>query len=394
MRFARMRTTRAGTLPGKAVLVGLLLGLAIAAGCWVVPSDSRGPRVRPTGEPAIRVMLLNNVESAQIETDSAPFTLSGLSVTTRRDLVSQSGVVRVNGKPYRGTLRITPEDNGRFDVINIVGVEDYLMGVVTKESPASWPIESLKSQAVTARTYALKSAQDRRGSNFDVWDSTRSQVYGGIDGETDAARRAVDETQGMVLAHGPAGNEKIFNAYFSSTCGGITASAADVFPEDNIPPLRERSADGCTASPRYTWTLTMTNAEAVARLKGWLAKEKSSLAAVASSMNAIRSIEPASANSLGRPTRYTIVDDRGRSMVMSSEDVRMALGFNATAKEKPSSGFFTAQVTAQSITLSGRGFGHGVGMCQYCTQGWAKSGQNYRQILSRSFPGAILVRAY
>lgn len=121
---------------------------------------------------------------------------------------------------YRGSLKVSSNLQGRLDVINVVNLEDYLFGVVTKESHSDWPMETLKAQAVASRSYALFKIQSRANQSFDVYDSTTSQVYGGFSGETSQALEAVLATAGQVATY----NGKVIEALFYANSGGYTES--------------------------------------------------------------------------------------------------------------------------------------------------------------------------
>jgi stage II sporulation protein D len=123
---------------------------------------------------------------------------------------------------YRGTLEVAVSAT-KLNAINVVGLEDYLAGVVPREMPAAWPAEALKAQAVAARSYAL--ARRVRGKTFDLYADTRSQVYGGISAEDARATAAIKATVGQVLLH----EGKLVDALFHSTSGGRTVSAAEAF---------------------------------------------------------------------------------------------------------------------------------------------------------------------
>jgi stage II sporulation protein D len=127
-----------------------------------------------------------------------------------------SPTVRVAGKgTYRGSLEVRPSGAG-LEAINVVEIEDYVRGVVAKESPASWPIEALKAQAVAARSYGLSSGV--RGGTFSLYDDTRSQAYGGVGAETAKTDQAVSATHLQVVLY----NGKVAQTFFFSTSGGHT----------------------------------------------------------------------------------------------------------------------------------------------------------------------------
>jgi stage II sporulation protein D len=381
------RRNGTGRLPGRWIAMGAVVGAVVMAGCMVMPGKGRS-----TDGPVLRVLIHNDIDRIQISVDGKATDYHAVAQPV--ELRSDTGTpITVGDKRFRGTVRLVPQANQTFDVVNNVGVEDYLMGVVTREMPAGWPIEALKAQAVAARTYALFNARIRMnsGRHFDLFADVRSQVYGGLEGETEPARRAVAETVGVVVAWGKAGDERIFETYFSSTCGGTTASAADIFPEDDIPPLRERTSDGCTSSPRYRWEMLERKDEFTRRIVGWGRREKHAIAF----MGLLKQIQVAGRNKLGRPTRYLLTDMSGRSFPLGAEQTRFALGFEMPLAKKPPSSSFEPVDAGDSIRLAdGRGFGHGVGLCQYCCNGWARQGKTFRTLLDQSYPGTVLVKAY
>jgi stage II sporulation protein D len=150
----------------------------------------------------------------------------------------KSAPVRFNDKPYRGRIEVFANRRGSLTVVNVIGLEDYVKGVVPNE--LSFPaLEALKAQAIAARTYALKNRDQFASEGFDLLPTTRSQVYGGLTTETTLTTRAVDETRGVVATH----HGQPINALYTSTCGGRTEDAENIF-NDAVPYLRARE---CTA---------------------------------------------------------------------------------------------------------------------------------------------------
>lgn len=145
--------------------------------------------------------------------------------------------VRLNDKPYRGRLEVFANAQGALTVVNVIGLEDYVRGVVPNElSPGGYPaIEALKAQAVAARTYALKNRGQFANDGFDLLPTTRSQVYGGLSTEHPLSTRAVEETRGVVATY----RGEPINALYTSTCGGRTEDAENIFNEA-MPYLRGR----------------------------------------------------------------------------------------------------------------------------------------------------------
>ena len=153
--------------------------------------------------------------------------------------------VRYNERPYRGRIEVFTNLRGNLTVVNELGLEDYVKGVVANElSPGGYPaIEALKAQAIAARTYALKNRGQFMSQGFDILPTTRSQVYRGLTSENALSSRAVDETRGLIATY----NGEPINALYTSTCGGRTEDSENIF-NDAIPYLRARecAAEGVT----------------------------------------------------------------------------------------------------------------------------------------------------
>ncbi len=168
--------------------------------------------------------------------------------------------VRFNNRPYRGRIEVFANTRGLLTVVNVVGLEDYVRGVVANElSPGGYPsIEALKAQAIAARTYALYNRGQFKSQGFDILPTTRSQVYRGLASEHPLSTRAVDETRGIVATH----NGEAINALYTSTCGGRTEDAANIFNQP-LPYLRghECGTEGAGVGTSFTITTAREPAE-------------------------------------------------------------------------------------------------------------------------------------
>jgi stage II sporulation protein D len=138
--------------------------------------------------------------------------------------------LRVNGRSYRGYLEIRVYPTGEIRAINILHSEDYLKGVVPLEmGPEVWPeMEALKAQAVAARSYIIKNMGQFSEEGFDLCDTPRCQVYGGQSGEHPLSTQAVDATIGQIAVY----DGLPINAFYTSTCGGMTEDAINIFPSE------------------------------------------------------------------------------------------------------------------------------------------------------------------
>lgn len=159
--------------------------------------------------------------------------------------------VRFNDKPYRGRIEVFANTRGLLTVVNVIGLEDYVRGVVANElSPGGYPaLEALKAQAIAARTYALHNRGQFASQGFDLLPTTRSQVYRGLASEHPLSTRAVDETRGMIATY----DGEPINALYTSTCGGRTEDSENIFNQA-VPYLRGRecAVEGRTAFAPFT----------------------------------------------------------------------------------------------------------------------------------------------
>jgi stage II sporulation protein D len=139
-----------------------------------------------------------------------------------------AGVLSLNGRAYRGSLRVL-KVGSKVRVVNAVDLDLYLRGVVPSEMPKDWAPEALKAQAVAARSYALSHLHP--GNGYDLFPDTRDQVYLGIPHEAPTTTAAVNATAGQVVLY----KGKVASTYFFSTSGGRTASSQDLYPD--APPI-------------------------------------------------------------------------------------------------------------------------------------------------------------
>jgi stage II sporulation protein D len=325
----------------------------------------------------------------------------GSLVLPRGELTLQPdhvGGIAIAGKAYRGRFRFVPDPSYstpmRFDVINDVDVDGYLMSVITGEMPRTFADEAYKAQAIVARTYALYEARTTGvGQDFDLFDDTRSQVYAGLAAETDRSREAVAQTAGIVVAAGPPGRERIFKAYFSACCGGIGQSAADAFGD---PPSRElieqRVGSLCNESPRFNWApIELSKAELTRRIRVWGARRGHAI----KNMAPLANLEILQLNQFGRPVAFVLTDARGNRFRLSGEETRWACNADANGGPTLLSSFFKPINGPDTIRFAdGHGSGHGVGMCQWCAQARAERGMRHEDIVLLSYPGSKLIRAY
>src|SRR6266516_1692557 len=243
-------------------------------------------------------------------------------------LVCQHGAAPLQLKhPYRGSIQIDVPD-GKLRAINLVGLEQYLYGVVPSEMPFTWRPEALKAQAVVARSYALAT---RKTGAFDLYPDTRSQVYLGLEHEKPSTNAAVDATAGKVVLY----EGQVAKTFFFSTSGGRTMSAEDAWGEP-VPYLVSVPDPYDSISPHHDWgPLVFTGAKLakVLKMKGRVVDLQSEL------------------NSSGRIKVLNVIGTKS-TLTVQGADLRR--------KRKLQSTWFTVVVLSltsptQPVTYGGRG---------------------------------------
>jgi stage II sporulation protein D len=300
--------------------------------------------------------------------------------------------VFVAGRPYRGSAELRVADDGRVSAINVVALEDYLLGVVPLEIGPRQPDElaAVEAQAVAARTYAVAQLGGQLDRGFDLFGSVDDQAYGGMAAERDESTRAVRRTAGQILLF----DGRPIRAYYHSTCGGRTAAIEEVMDRPSAPYLRsvpDQRPDGtdyCSASPRYRWSVVWspTDLDAVSR-DGLAAHFRVS----SGELGRIEGLEVVGRTPSGRVKDLSF-RGAGVELVLSRLDIRRALPHEGRILN--STDFQVVERADGLVELQGRGYGHGAGMCQWGAIGRARAGQSYGQILGTYYPGAVLVNAY
>jgi len=269
---------------------------------------------------------------------------------------------------FRGRLVVTAQGD-TLQIVNHVGVEEYLYGVVTRESVASWPAEALKVQAIASRSYALYQAEHRRRFTYDLVADEGSQVYGGMDGESDAARRAVDATRGMVMSY----KGQTILAMFSSNTGWHTGDAGFIFTT-SLPYLKATPDPYSPGEAMGRWTRTFSEGEVRRRLSARLGKPLGRI----SELRAIRQCPS------GRIVRIAVVHEHGSYEMPTRPTIGRAL-------ELPDI-LVGIRHEGDQFVFAGGGFGHGVGLSQWGAKAMAERGYKAPEILSFYYRNAELVQ--
>lgn len=280
----------------------------------------------------------------------------------------KGGYVFINDRVFRGRINLIVKPNGKILVVNELGVEDYLRGILCQEVAPWWPMDALKGQAIIARSYALYQKQFPKAQDFDLTSDIYSQVYGGKSSERWRANRAVDLTRGKILTY--QGN--LFPTYYHATCAGHTEDASKLWDID-LAPLKGVVCPFCLHSPHYKWQVKISLQDISAKLivKGFKIRE-------------INGIEILGYDGSGRITGLEI-KNQGKGFPISVKDFRQALGPNIIRSAN-----FTSRIDSGAVYFEGLGWGHGVGLCQWGMQEMAQKGSKYEQILQYYFPQSKL----
>lgn len=278
----------------------------------------------------------------------------------------------------------------RVDLVASTPIESYLPGVLDGELYGHWPQATFQAQAVAARSYAVAESgywRDRR--HFDLIAGPASQAWTGM-AVSASAREAVESTRGMLLLH----EGRVVPAYYSSCCGGLPASAREGISNRSshaIAPLQARSnpTPCCEEAPVRQWELRFPLSRVQAILAPALAE---------SGVGAVTTVAVSDRTDLGRPLEFEVGDEAGRTHRFSARFFRTLLGRVAAreggARASLKSEAFEPEVQGDELVVQGRGFGHGVGLCQFGAFERGRAGEPWEQITLRYYPSAQLVQGW
>ena len=377
------------------VLVPAVFVLCLAGCCYYTPRATIRPgplpRPGPVAEPSVRVRLtagstaslsssrgltlaagssLQSVgpnQSIQAGLDGGLVVVAGGPETLRTaDTLAVAtggdGFVRVGGRSYRGRLLLFRSANGDLAVVPCE------IGPINART-----LEAAKAQAVAARSFTMTRLGRRKGLGYDLFDSyLRDQEYRGIEGESEFSRQAVSATRGEVLEF----RGEVCVALYHGNCGGVTANGSEPYLKSvpDTPGHRRGRKAYCSASPNSSWQVSCSreSLDAVAgRLSGKVCR--------------VRTVTLETDRQSGRVKYVHFETDHGSSRILGS-DFRAAMDFRSTA--------FTVSIRGRTVSFSGRGWGHGAGMCQDGAVAMAEAGASYVEILRQYYSGVSLNKRY
>ena len=270
----------------------------------------------------------------------------------------------VGNRKVTGRIRLLAR-NGELLAVAVVPLEAYVAAVVSREAAPRFHPEALAALAVAARTYAVAAAAKPRDPAYDVVATVEDQVFDGMDGVAAVFREAADRTRGLVVRY----RGELARTVYHSTCGGRTEDAGSAWGKD-VPYLRAQLCDDCADSPVYRWEYRMSEAEGrrVAKELGVPPGKDLRIAVTGRTPT-------------GRASRVRI-SSRGVSRELQAAEFRKAAGYARVRSLK-----MEIAPVAGEWRITGEGWGHGVGMCQFGANGMARRGAGFREILARYYPG-------
>jgi len=363
----------------------LFLGIVLS---WLIPLPAAEAR------DLIRVLILRDISSVKVaseglslydlksgqpffknrkytsltfERDAGPrVRLRGQNLSAPGFLVEWAGnPLEINGRSYRDHVRVLPGPNRDLWVINVLPLEEYLVGLINFEISSQWPMEAVKAQVIAARTYAFFQRRNRAGEPYDVDSGVSDQVYGGTGKEDARSRRAMEETRGELILH--EGNP-IFSVY-SACCGGKT-EAAEYMWTLGFPYLRSMECAYCLDSPHFLWNYSIDGERLASALGSGMV-----------SGPRVRDLEIEERSPSRRVLRLWIQSENSRRLI-PGKDFRRLLGYD----QLRSTNFILTEKEGV-FQFSGLGWGHGVGFCQWGAKGMADAGADYRTILKSYYLG-------
>lgn len=278
------------------------------------------------------------------------------------------------------------------EAINHVSIEKYLDGLVNGEISAEWSSATIDAQVIAARTYAyyqsLEAKKDRF-KTFDIESSTKDQVYGGSKKEDQRAALSAERTKGLILT--PIGSKKPMKAYYHSTCGGMTELPENVWGSASAGIKRRVKCEYCRSSPSFFWEAKFQDSEMIKKLF----KVARALSRPFPKFDA-REILKVETETLPYSDRVENVKFEMKDLVhhLSVTIPANKLRVGVDPVQLKSTQFKVFNLGSDEIVFRGRGYGHGVGMCQWGAKVMGDKGFKAKSILSQYYPDANLLKAW
>ena len=399
------------------------------------PTKGKETMKGSSGEPVIRVLLSNRSQSFTITSempmavlDSAGHQVQIIKEHQSATISGDGGVVRVNGqsmgatisiqnaqgrygselqtlgKTYRGGITVHVNGSGTMSVVNVLGLEQYVQGVVPEEVVPSWPAPALEAQAVAARTYALHAMKNSQNNVYDIGTTTADQVYGGKSSEFASTNTAVKRTHGMVLTY----QGQPINALFHSDGGGYTEDSVNLWGNDL--PYLKGVVDYSNHEGTTMWNV-ITSRQSIEQKLAAASKSVGYLQKIELSPLTERPMKVQDRGVSGRVKTMKFVGEKG-SVSLTGEQVQSLFGLKSTlfdfyVGQTPPSRIQGSSVKVnhafskanQTVTIHGYGWGHGLGLSQWgaaemASRKEASQSDYYKVILQHYYQGTALTKLY
>lgn len=382
----------------------LLAAMFLAAGCRAPrhapatrPPADVGLRTPTPGEPTIRVLLAERFSTLEIrgerrgsllavEAAGSEVRLVRLEGPKREPLEQATGFrllpagscLTVGSRCYPGVVDVFINPLGIPVAVNELALETYLQSVVPLElGPRRFPEkEALKAQAVAARTFAVNELGRNAPRGFDVFRDSRSQEYAGMESMHPLSNQAVLDTRGKVAVY----QNRPIAAFYSSTCGGRTEAFHLIFKGNPIPYLKGGAECSDSTSRFHRWEEMVDLKQRTADLGKY------------AGVGRLKALKPLAQGTSGRTVEMEFAGEKGVK-VLKGNDIRFALGLRSNwidnwEEHRDREGFL------ESLKVRGRGWGHGVGLCQIGAVEMARSGYDFETILKHYYAGVQLKERY
>lgn len=303
---------------------------------------------------------------------------------TRRKIFANKSQVYLKGQSLEDQGQALPGEliinlGKKIEVIGVLPMQDYLLGVVGHEMPRTWPLEALKAQAVAARSYALAVKRQRKNQSYDLESSILDQVFkvpvSADESQWQNVKLAVEQTEDEVLLDQTG---KALKAYYHSHCGGKTAKSSAVWGSPEIETVVNDAS--CAASAKPKWSALITADKIVQNFfPKTLDPQKRLTSAQNLKLNLIRDSENQKIDWVEVQTPFEIQKIR-------AQDFRKQMGFQIVKSNLYELKSFPTKSGPQ-FQFVGSGNGHGVGLCQWGSRDMAMKGKAYQDILTHYYPG-------
>ncbi len=286
-------------------------------------------------------------------------------------ITSPNNKLQLEDKVYLGSLLIYCNAVSEVMLINSVPLEDYVHAVLEKETWPGWPEEVNKAHAISIRSYVIAKIRESQAQRkpYHVKNTNIHQVYKGMAQNTQL-RKAIDETQGLVLAY----NKKPILAMFDVCCGGIIPAKIKGVNFEHSPYLKRMYAcTFCASAKAYTW-----GAEYILEQFATLLKEKNI------DIGRLRDIKITKKDAAGIVQEVVIRGTKGKHVLTGKKMYSLCKNIKSFC--------FTASKKGRTISFKGRGYGHHLGLCQWGARAMVKEGWSYRDILKFYYPGTCFMK--